>query len=68
MSDNKEQMKQWIDKASYIELLRKYRYAPAGDPFFQGEIGDYYCEVMSKKRKEVGNEEHTRASKAIDWA
>lgn len=57
----------WIDNASYEELLRKWRYAPAGDPMFQGETGQYYSEVMAKKRDEVGNAEHVRASKSIGW-
>jgi len=64
LNDN---MKKWIDEASYIDLLRKWRFARSGDPFFQGEIGDYYCQVMARKRKEVGDEAHSRASKAIGW-
>ena len=64
---NQEQMKQWIDTASYEELFRKWRFAPSGDPFFQGEIGNYYAEVMAKMRDEVGQDEHVRISKAIGW-
>ena len=30
-----------IDALSYEELLSKVRYAPAGDPWFQDETGDY---------------------------
>lgn len=62
-----EEMKNWIDNASYSALLRKWRFHPAGDPFFQDEIGDYYAKVMVRKREEVGNEAHVRASKAIGW-
>lgn len=62
----KEEMIAWIDKASYTELLRKWRYASVGDPFFAGEVGKYYHQVMQKKRAEVGNAEHIRASKTID--
>ena len=62
-----EQMKNWIDNASYESLLRKWRFAPTGDPFFQGNIGDYYSYVMAKKRSDVGNEEHVRSSKYIGW-
>ena len=62
-----EEMKKWIDSASYEELLRKWRFAPAGSPWFQGEIGIYFDEVIRKKRKEIGDEEHTRISKAIGW-
>jgi len=62
---NKDEMKQWIDNTSYEQLLSRWRFAPVGDLMFQGEIGDYYAEVMNKKREEVGNEEHVRASKSI---
>ncbi|TES92934.1 MAG: hypothetical protein E3J87_03470 [Candidatus Cloacimonadota bacterium] len=64
---NKDEMKNWIDNASYEQLLSRWRLAPIGDLMFQGEIGDYYGEVMKKKRGEVGNEEHVRASKSIGW-
>ena len=45
-----EQIKSWIDNASYESLLSKWRFAPAGDPYFQGETGDYYKKVMCEKR------------------
>lgn len=64
---SEEQMKQWIDNASYEQLLSKWRFAPAGDPFFQGEMGDYYSKKMAEKREEVGHAEHVRASKNIGW-
>lgn len=64
---NEKEMKAWIDKAPYQALFEKWRFAPIGSPWFQGEIGDYYAGVMKKKRKEVGDEEHTRISKAIGW-
>ena len=61
-----EDMKKWIDEASYTELLRKWRYAQIGELFFQGEMGKYYGKVLSQKRNEVGADEHVRTSKAID--
>ena len=68
MSENIDpQIKKWIDGASYHELLQKWRYAPSGSPYFQGETGDYYSDVMARKRKEVGNAAHVQASKAIGW-
>ena len=60
-----EEMKKWIDNASYLDLLGKWRRAPAGDPFFQGETGQYYTQVMARKKEEVGHEAHVRASKTI---
>ena len=63
----KEEMKEWIDNASYEELLEKWRFAPIGDPFFKDEMGDYYSQVMNRKRSEITPKEHTRVSKNIGW-
>jgi len=62
-----EEMKKWIDNASYKQLLSKWRFAAIGSPWFQGEIGDYYEMRMSAKRKEIGSAEHTAISKNIGW-
>ena len=62
-----EEMKVWIDNASYEQLLSKWRFAPVGSPFFTGEVGEYYTKKMAEKHSEVGGLEHTRASKAIGW-
>jgi len=64
---NLEEMKNWIDNASYEQLLSRWRHAPSGDPFFQGEIGEYYSMKMKEKREEIGPEGHVTASKAIGW-
>ena len=58
--------KDWIDKASYEALLRRWRFG-AGDPIFNGESGGYYAKVMRKRREEIGPAAHTAASKAIGW-
>lgn len=60
------EQKEWIDNASYEELLKKRRQAPIGDPLFQGD-GEYYRKVMRQKRDEVGHEAAVRASKNIGW-
>lgn len=60
-------MMNWIDRASYEKLLRRWRQEPSGSPWFLGEVGVYYQEAMARRRAEVGNEEHVRASKAIGW-
>ena len=62
-----EDLKRWIDSATYEQLLSRWRYAPVGDPMFRDEVGKYYSEVMAKKRDEVGHEEAVRASKNIGW-
>lgn len=61
------EQKEWIDNASYEELLRKWRFAPAGDPFFRGEAGKYYTKKLAEKKQEVGQEAHVAASKSIGW-
>ncbi len=45
-----EQMKAWIDVQTYETLLHKWRFAPVGDPFFQGEVGGYFSQVMAERR------------------
>jgi hypothetical protein len=62
-----EKMKAWIDNATYQQLLGHWRFAPSGDPFFQGEIGDYYVKKMAERRAEVGHDAHVTASKTLGW-
>jgi hypothetical protein len=63
-----QEMIAWIDGASYEELLSKWRFAPAGDPFFKGPVYDHYCAKMKEKRNASGGQaEHARASKSIGW-
>ncbi|MFH0982805.1 MAG: hypothetical protein V2A79_14875 [Planctomycetota bacterium] len=62
-----EDMKNWIDTASYAQLLERWRFGPVGSPWFQGEVGDYYAKVMGERHAQVGDEAHTAASKAIGW-
>lgn len=60
-----EEQKAWIDGASYEDLLRKWRFAPVGSPWFIGEVGIYYGKVMAKKRSQEVYP--GAASKAIGW-
>ena len=62
-----KEQKDWIDQSPYIELLRKWRFSKSGDPLFQGECGKYYVDKMYERRKQVGIDCHTSASKAIGW-
>ncbi|KKM61249.1 hypothetical protein LCGC14_1533690 [marine sediment metagenome] len=62
-----ETEKDWIDNATYQELLRRWRNSPAGDSIFQGEAGKYYSKVMAEKRNAVGPGAAVAASKAIGW-
>jgi len=62
-----EDLKAWIDAATYEQLLRRWRFSPPGDPAFRDRMGDYYAYVMAKRRAEVGNAEHVATSKRIGW-
>lgn len=58
--------KQHIDRLSYEDLLRKWRFAPAGDPWFQGETGDYWSSRMDElKAQDPGAA--VQASKDVGW-
>jgi len=60
------QNKAYIDALNYEQLLGQWRFAPFGDPWFQGETGKYWRERMNELRAlPGGNEEHIRASKNI---
>jgi len=59
-----EKIKNWIDNASYHELLSRWRFAPIGDPLFQGETGKYYSKVMFEKKQTV---DHVQVSKDVGW-
>ncbi len=63
---NKKQ-KSWIDKATYDQLLQRWRFAPISDPIYQAEIGIYYVNVMREKKEELSHDEQVSASKAVGW-
>jgi len=52
-----------IDGMPYVQLLLAVRCAPVGDPWFQGETGDYWLARMRQLRAEGAD--HVSASKAI---
>jgi hypothetical protein len=57
--------KEQIDKMSYEQLLSHWRFAPVGDPWFQGATGEYWGQRM-KELKDQGAD-HVGASKRIGW-
>ena len=59
--------KKHIDSLSYEQLLSKWRFAPSGDPWFQGETGDYWGTVMNKKKEELKGYQAVAISKSIGW-
>lgn len=63
-----DENKQHIDSLSYEDLLRHWRFAPSGNPWFQGETGQYWDKRMQELRDQPGgNGRHVSASKAIGW-
>lgn len=56
--------KTYIDSLRYEDLLRRWRFAPAGDSWFQGQTGAYWSERMEAKKQEPG---HVAASKRVGW-
>ena len=61
------EMKRWIDTASYQQLLSRWRFAPVGSPWFRGAVGEYYSEIMAKRKAELEPGEHAATSKRIGW-
>jgi hypothetical protein len=60
--------KKIIDNMSYEILLSKWRFAPPGDPWFQGETGHYWNKRMEELKNQPGGQErHVAASKSIGW-
>ncbi len=57
----------WISKASYAELLDKWRFAPIGSPWFLGEVGAKFQEKFWRLRRESPTEELIAASKEVGW-
>ena len=57
--------KRYIDSLSYETLLSRWRFAPVGDPMFQGETGDYWSKRMAELRS--AGADHVGASKKIGW-
>ena len=58
--------KSWIDNASLVELLRKWRHSPAGGEMFQGETGEYYSKRMFGLR-DADPAAWVAASKEVGW-
>lgn len=60
-SENKE----WVDNASYEELLRKWRFAPLGSA--NDIFNEHYRETMFRKKDELTHEEQVAVSKRGGW-
>lgn len=52
--DLTEENKKEIDSLPYERLLIRWRFAPFGDPWFQGETGKYWESRMNELREQGG--------------
>ena len=63
----KDEMIKWINEASLEDLMRKWRFAPSGDPFFNFEVGAHFSEILTLRKDRAGQDECVRISKKIGW-
>lgn len=58
---------EWIKQASYEDLLRKWRFAKAGDPMFFGKDGADFAREMQRKKLLLQEHEQVAISKKVGW-
>jgi hypothetical protein len=63
---NEKEMIAWIDGASTVDLLRKWRKEPCPSPWFEGCVGKHFQEVISA-RQASDCDAWVRASKIVGW-
>ena len=61
-----EELKREIDGKTIVEILRKVRFAPSGDPMFEGDSGTYWMGRMADLRTK-DNAAYVAASKMLGW-
>lgn len=61
------EQKEWIDNASYEELLRKWRFSAFSDPLFREETGTYFSNKLAEYRDTMTNQEKVAISKRIGF-
>ena len=64
--DLTDENKEYIDGLTHYELLARWRSAPAGDKWFQGETGEYWGKRIAEMRSK-NNAQAVADSKAIGW-
>lgn len=62
-----EEMINWIDNATYAELLNKWRFEPLGSKWFLDEVGEHFKKVFSGKHTKTPQKERVAVSKMIGW-
>jgi len=62
------EQQQWIENATYEELLKRWRFAKDSDTIFQEDAGSYYQDQMNKKKAMLAAAEQVVISKRIGWS
>lgn len=60
-------LKNKIDNMDYESMLSLWRFAWAGEEMFQDKSGEYFAEVLRKKRDFLSREEQVEISKRVGW-
>lgn len=50
MADLTQELKDWIDAATYQQLLSRWHKEPIDSELLMGESGGYYARAMKEKR------------------
>jgi hypothetical protein len=58
---------EWIENATYAQMLERWRFSPPGDSMFVGGNGDYFRRAMEKKKAALSPQECVEISKRIGW-
>ena len=63
-----EDVKEQIDSMSYKSMFCLWRFAPAGEPMFAEESGEYFRQVFEERRTTLPAGEHAHISKQLEWS
>ena len=58
---------EWVKNASYESLLRRWRFAPLGDPAFVGKTGEMFSQRLNEERAKLTHDERVAVSKKVGW-
>ena len=58
---------EWAEKATYEEMLRRWRFSSVGDQAFQGETGKLFSKLLFEKKAKLSHDEQVQASKNVGW-
>jgi hypothetical protein len=62
-----QEMKAFIDTASYEQLLQMNRFEPLGSKWMCGEVGQHFAHRFAELKSTMTDGELVGASKAVGW-